>query len=144
MSCVMCKKRKVRCDKGHPCENCARKQIDCVYNKNGKRRTRGPGKQRAGERIEQMTSRVAQLERVLGKLRSGGHGEKSPLGQENLESVSQAASAKKSMNTESVQPAEDGNDLDRSAARLLVKEGKSQYIRNNFWATINDEVCLLE
>ena len=90
-----------------------------------------------------MTSRVAQLERVLGKLQSAGHGEDSPLGQENPESVSESASARKSTKTESVQPAEDGNDLDRSAARLLVKEGKSQYIRNNFWATINDEVCLL-
>jgi hypothetical protein len=90
-----------------------------------------------------MTSRVAQLERVLGKLRSGGHGEDSHLGHEDPESISESASAGKSTKTESFRPAEDGNDLDRSAARLLVKEGKSQYIRNNFWATINDEVCLL-
>ena len=150
VSCVTCKKRKVKCDKSFPCANCARRHIDCVYLAAGKRRTRGPGKHRAGERIEQMTSRVAQLEQVLGKLQPRGHGEDPHLGRDNFRAISDSTSVGeqgkqdgKSTTTDSVRTAESEESvLDRSASRLLVKGGKSQYIRNKFWASINDEVCL--
>lgn len=89
-----------------------------------------------------MTSRVAQLEQVLEKLKSRDRGEEPLVGQENPQAVSDSASIRTSTKTDSVRVAdvEEGNSLDRSAARLLVKEGKSRYIRNNFWATINDAV----
>ncbi|KAG0652923.1 Bikaverin cluster transcription factor bik5 [Hyphodiscus hymeniophilus] len=135
VSCVTCKKRKVRCDKGYPCGNCSRRSIDCVYVRVGKRKTRGPGKQRAGERIEQMTNRVAQLEQVLGKLQSRDHGDSIP--EEAPPSVRVVSTRADSTRTAQD---EEGNELDHSAARLLVKEGKTQYIRNNFWATINNEL----
>lgn len=89
-----------------------------------------------------MTSRVQQLEQVLEKLKSRDHDGRSVVGQENAPSTSDPASIGTSTKTGSVRTAdrEEVNDLDRSAARLLVKGGKSKYIRNNFWATINDDV----
>ena len=141
VSCVTCKKRKVRCDKSYPCTNCARRHIECVYLTAGPRRARGPGKQRAGERIEQMTSRVAQLEHVLGKLQSRDHVEGSRHGGTRTEG-SEPPPLNDSGKADSVQTTEgeNGNNLGHSKARLSVKEGKSHYIRNNFWATINEEV----
>lgn len=152
VSCVTCKRRKVRCDKNFPCANCARKRIECVYLTSEKKRTRGPGKHRAGERLEQMTSRVAQLEQVLGKLQSRGTGEdRSPI-QENFRAISETGSAPQhdgnSTRTDTFRTVATGetgeageeNGQARSTSRLLVKGGKSQYIRNKFWASINEEV----
>jgi hypothetical protein len=146
VSCVTCKKRKVKCDKNVPCANCARRHIECIYLTTEKKRTRGPGKHRAGERLEQMTSRVAQLEQVLGKLQSRNIGEGQSPGQdnprENLESVSvgqQESQGGKSTKTDGFRTGE-GEEENRSTSRLLVKGGKSQYIRNKFWASINEEV----
>jgi hypothetical protein len=151
VSCMTCKKRKVKCDKNFPCANCARRQIDCVYLTAGKRRTRGPGKHRAGERIEQMTNRVAQLEQALGKLQSKNIGEDQFCGPDNHREVSEPMSVEehgsqggrrtKSKTAGIGDGEEDG--INSSASRLLVKGGKTQYIRNKFWATINNEVRVL-
>jgi hypothetical protein len=93
-----------------------------------------------------MTSRVAQLEQVLGKLQSRNIGEGQSPGQdnprENLESVSvgqQESQGGKSTKTDGFRTGE-GEEENRSTSRLLVKGGKSQYIRNKFWASINEEV----
>ena len=149
VSCVTCKKRKVKCDKNFPCTNCARRHIECIYLTTEKRRTRGPGKHRAGERLEQMTSRVAQLEQVLGKLQSRNTGEGQSPGQDNprrnSESVSvdqQESQGGKSTKTDAFRTGE-GEEENHSTSRLLVKGGKSQYIRNKFWASINEEVSYL-
>jgi hypothetical protein len=87
-----------------------------------------------------MTNRVAQLEKVIEKLQPRVHDEDSPTGQKKRKATSKSPSAVEPRVTESGQTAEDeeGKNGDQSEARLLVKGGKSQYIRSNFWATIND------
>ena len=136
----------MKCDKNFPCANCARKHIDCIYLTTEKRKTRGPGKHRAGERLEQMTSRVAQLEQVLGKLQSRSTGEDQSPGQEHPRATSESASVSQhenqggKLNQVDVFRSGEGVDESHSTSRLLVKGGKSQYIRNKFWASINEEV----
>lgn len=149
ISCITCKKRKVKCDKNSPCGNCARKHIDCTYVTVSKRKTRGPGKHRAGERIEQMTTRVAQLEQVLGQLKARGVREDLAL-EIDIPSTSSASASvcepgrrdDRSAKMDSLPTPRDEelNDMAPSAPRLLVKEGKSECIRNKYWATMNDEV----
>lgn len=129
LSCVACKKRKVKCDKKYPCLNCSRRNSDCKYLASERTRTRGPGKHRSIERLEQMTNRVAQLEHVLEKLRPG-----------NAPNA-YASPIEESPNSKDVEVGMDqGKDSDESVTRLEVKGDKSHYIRNRYWATINNEV----
>uniref|UniRef100_A0A2D3V2V2 Zn(2)-C6 fungal-type domain-containing protein n=1 Tax=Ramularia collo-cygni TaxID=112498 RepID=A0A2D3V2V2_9PEZI len=62
-SCVTCRKRKVKCDKLHPCSNCSRAHIECVFPAPG----RAPRKsKKAGEgRDKELLARLRRLEGVV-------------------------------------------------------------------------------
>jgi hypothetical protein len=60
-SCLVCQKRKVRCNRDHPCANCVKGCMVCIYPANTKRRPRGLGKKKGDE----MRRRVARLEGLL-------------------------------------------------------------------------------
>jgi len=76
-----------------------------------------------------MTNRVAQLEHVLEKLQHGN----SPN--------AYASPIEDSPNSRDVDVRlGQGKDSDESITRLEVKGDKSHYIRNRYWATINNEV----
>jgi hypothetical protein len=62
-SCVTCRKRKVKCDKTHPCTNCKRARIDCIYPAPGRapRKVRKIGEGRDKELLE----RLRRLEGVV-------------------------------------------------------------------------------
>ena len=62
-SCVTCRKRKVKCDKLHPCSNCNRAHIECVFPAPGRapRKVRKVGDVRDKELLE----RLRRLEGVV-------------------------------------------------------------------------------
>ncbi|KAI4716291.1 hypothetical protein E4T48_07516 [Aureobasidium sp. EXF-10727] len=62
-SCVTCRKRKVKCDKLHPCSNCARAHIECVFPTPG----RAPRKPRkvSDSRDAELLDRLRRLEGVV-------------------------------------------------------------------------------
>lgn len=62
-SCVTCRKRKVKCDKIHPCSNCNRAHIECVFPAPGRapRKVRKVGDGRDKELLE----RLRRLEGVV-------------------------------------------------------------------------------
>lgn len=62
-SCLRCHERKVRCNKGSPCDKCQRMNLQCVY----------PGPKRAKRRAPkanstEMTARLEQLEQSIAEL----------------------------------------------------------------------------
>lgn len=65
-SCVTCRKRKVKCDKIHPCTNCKRAKIECIYPAPGRapRKVRKVGEGRDKELLE----RLRRLEGVVKNL----------------------------------------------------------------------------
>ena len=65
-SCVTCRKRKVKCDKIHPCTNCNRARIECIYPAPGRapRKVRKIGDGRDKELLE----RLRRLEGVVKNL----------------------------------------------------------------------------
>ncbi|TKA66334.1 hypothetical protein B0A55_10575 [Friedmanniomyces simplex] len=62
-SCVTCRKRKVKCDKLHPCSNCDRAHIECVFPAPG----RAPRKARklGDGRDKELLERLRRLEGVV-------------------------------------------------------------------------------
>ncbi|KAF2720932.1 hypothetical protein K431DRAFT_285401 [Polychaeton citri CBS 116435] len=63
-SCVTCRKRKVKCDKIHPCSNCARAHIDCIFPAPG-RAPRKVRKLAEGGRDKELLDRLRRLEGVV-------------------------------------------------------------------------------
>jgi len=63
-SCVTCRKRKVKCDKLHPCSNCSRAHIECVFPSPGRapRRSKKTG---FGPRDKELLERLRHLESVV-------------------------------------------------------------------------------
>lgn len=65
-SCVTCRRRKVKCDKTHPCHNCTRQHIECVFPTPG----RAPRKLRKAtdHRDVELLARLRRLEGVVKRM----------------------------------------------------------------------------
>lgn len=62
-SCVTCRRRKVRCNKHHPCSNCIKAKIECVYPSPG----RAPRKSKK-PRDTELLARLRTLENIVKNL----------------------------------------------------------------------------
>lgn len=103
-SCVVCHKRKVKCDRREPCANCEKAHIDCIY------RPPPPPRRRKRERGADAS---ASQEREKSRPRMSD------------EIVSDNHTAHES----SVKPQINGDDREKSGSgRLIMKEGNSVYL----------------
>lgn len=139
-SCVICRSRKVRCDKLSPCSNCRRANIACIYPS----ADRPPRWARRLERpvTGDVMDRLHHLERLVKDL----------TGQ-----LEQAHAAAKSPAASSNSPGSSNNDhefayhdnsqlrhtagIQKQFGRLVVQDSsKSRYVESGFWSWVNDEV----
>ena len=154
-SCITCRKRKVKCDKRHPCSNCNRAAIECVFP--------GPGRAPRRSRKPPDTELLARLRRLEGVVQSLGKGI-----DEEIESTKEPAEVPKAEfeplhpngpeNTNmkdakapkdcrmagqyEVNPAYTGmGGLSKEFGRLKVENGKSRYVSNKFWNSLSEEVA---
>lgn len=143
-SCVTCRRRKVKCDKKQPCSNCARAKIECVFP--------GPGRAPRKSRKPQDGELMERLRRLEGVVQS--------LNAQVEEHEQQDAERERSGSAcpNGTAAADEGgcpNGSDRGASvvvdnsvegletrfgRLVVDQGRSRYINNSFWASLNNEV----
>ncbi|KAK3074291.1 hypothetical protein LTR53_003402 [Teratosphaeriaceae sp. CCFEE 6253] len=167
-SCVTCRKRKVKCDKIHPCSNCNRQHIECLFPAPGRapRKSRKLGDGRDKELLERLRrlegvvkglgvdvlpdGEVAEAgkpkeshgERVLKA--SVGDGDDHPQKDEQMEdeiAVSPEAAQEQDFKakTRYMEEQERGR-FENRFGRLVINEGKSRYINNSFWANLSNEV----
>lgn len=168
-SCVTCRRRKVKCDKKHPCSNCVRQNIDCIFPGPG-RAPRKPRKPIDAELIE----RLKKLEGVVQSLgvsvppedlvatsedetaRTKAHTQEPAKANSNLPrlprvdpqisaSESPADDASRTARLEmaaSIQRTESPGDIEHKFGRLFLEKdkGRSRYINPSFWASMNQEV----
>jgi hypothetical protein len=143
-SCVTCRRRKVKCDKKNPCSNCLRAKIDCVFPGPG----RAPRKSRKPPDAE-LLERLRRLEGVVTSLNAqveGHEQEAADRDKERHNSTSEGGCP--NSNGQSQQSAKVAADnsvegLENRFGRLVVENGRSRYINNSFWASLNNEVCAL-
>ncbi|KAF2186646.1 hypothetical protein K469DRAFT_706628 [Zopfia rhizophila CBS 207.26] len=134
-SCVTCRKRKVKCDKKHPCSNCARAKIECVFPGPG----RAPRKSRKpldGELME----RLRRLEGVVQSLNAQVEEEQTNGGEEKSRQGSAVGGCPNGRESPSVAVDNSVEGLESRFGRLVVDQGRSRYINNSFWASLNNEV----
>ena len=156
-SCTTCRRRKVRCDKRHPCSNCSKAGIECIF----------PGPGRAPRRSKkppdtELLARLRRLEGVVQSLGKGIDGEELPPegedaranGEHSAEAYQQQQqqqqqaevdpppqSAAEIFNKEKTLKGRKTNgSLDQEFGHLVVSEGRSRYVSNRFWASLTEEV----
>ena len=139
-SCVTCRRRKVRCDKKNPCNNCTKAGIDCIFP--------GPGRAPRTARKPPDTELLSRLRRLEGVVQSLGAQVDEDGGiskasgyltsiQGDLNAIHREESpgwGNKDPKTAGSTPA------DKQLGRLVIDEGRSRYVSNAFWASMGDEV----
>ena len=145
-SCTTCRKRKVRCDKRHPCSNCHKAGIECIFPRPGRapRRSKKPPD-------SELLARLRRLEGVVQSLGKGADGEDLVPELEDPHQNQRSPELNKSEQPDDGLPhppgcsrrekASDGStELEKDMGRLLVGAGKSRYVSNSFWANLTTEV----
>lgn len=130
-SCVVCRSRKVRCDKQSPCSNCRRANIACTVPSND----RPPrwARRLAQPAPEDVMERLRTLEHLVKVLRG-------QLDEANARASSAVvSSAAQSPGSSTHDPT--GDHVERQFGRLVLRDSnQSRYIGSGFWSRVNDEV----
>ena len=160
-SCVVCRTRKVRCDKLSPCSNCRRANIACVFPSTDRlprwaRRLErvasnaasnaqatqdpNPAAVQVMERLRDLESLVkelsAQLEQANAAANSaagGSSGVKSPKSSSHDRDTDHQRDGSPNRNA--------GNVQERFGRLVLQDANRSRYVSSGFWSRVNDEVC---
>ncbi|KAI0599973.1 fungal-specific transcription factor domain-containing protein [Biscogniauxia sp. FL1348] len=149
-SCTLCRQRKVKCDRQHPCSGCSRAGSSCVY---------PPGPGRAAKKPRktldtQLMGRLSKLENIIKRLQTQTDGQVPEPGHERPDaaayaeaSVAPADGSSRAIQGPSIpQPKEPGPSLTpetlvtQNLGRLVVDETKSYYIGNILWAELGNEI----
>ncbi|KAI3321590.1 hypothetical protein HD806DRAFT_524048 [Xylariaceae sp. AK1471] len=154
-SCVVCRSRKVRCDKESPCSNCRRANIACVFPSTdrpprwARRLERVAQNAAAGERSAQAADPVAN--QMMERLRNLESLVKDLSGQ--LEQAHAAANSSTG-NSPGSSPNDRDTDHQKAASstmstgniqsqfgRLVLNDAsRSRYVSSGFWSRVNDEI----
>ena len=158
-SCVTCRKRKVKCDKRHPCSNCNKAAIECIFP--------GPGRAPRRSRKPPDTELLARLRRLEGVVQNLGKGideygnettvEAPPVASQgptqpnekedagiSEESIPNPVCGKIMSMHEPSKAEMNKNGVVKEFGRLVVDEGRSRYVSNKFWTSLSEEVAELQ
>ncbi|KAK8240567.1 fungal-specific transcription factor domain-containing protein [Phyllosticta capitalensis] len=156
-SCVTCRRRKVKCDKKHPCTNCTKARIECIFPAPGRapRKPRKPADAELLDRLKKLEGVVKTLGGVPAISESEGptqgaqKDESQPAQSQEPEPEKQNEETNVFRDMCSRDPAPGRYLPPENAAiagletrfgRLVVDEGKSRYINSSFWANLDNEV----
>jgi Fungal Zn(2)-Cys(6) binuclear cluster domain len=156
-SCVNCRRRKVRCDRRHPCAPCTRNKTECVFPVSGRIPRRGrdanypnPPAQKQAE----LLGRLRRLEAMVGDLGSQvEHAAAVGQGNHPVESSTSATSATGATSSETA--TRDGVQAGSGMAKgtselpqvsdefgeLVVASNGDIVVGNRFWTVFCKEVC---
>ncbi|KAL8913249.1 MAG: hypothetical protein Q9171_001896 [Xanthocarpia ochracea] len=152
-SCVTCRKRKVRCDKRHPCSNCNRAGIECVFPGPGRapRRSRKPLDAELLARLRRLEGVVQHLGQNLDEERENGEDgvqdDAMPTNDTDASLPKSPKEEKKKIPTScglfnGPEPRKKSVDgVAREFGRLVVDEGRSRYVSNKFWNSLGEEIA---
>ena len=162
-SCIVCRSRKVRCDKQSPCSNCRRANIPCVLPATGRpprwaRRlervvndtaangAQPQAAQDADPAVDQVMERLRTLEGLVKELT--GQLEQARAAPASENGAPSASHAPRSSNQEhdtehqrGVSPASSASNVQKQFGRLVLDDAnRSRYVSSGFWSRVVDEV----
>lgn len=159
-SCVICRRRKVRCDRRDPCSNCVKNNIECHFPVTGRipRRNQNPGAYKSpAQKQSELLSRLRRLESVVTELAAqveDGSQDPSaaiapgPSGAASISSSetgptpagSEDPSVTESSLTASSTGQQAGSEYDEEFGRLVVDKDGGLHVGNRFWSVFCGEV----
>ncbi|KAF4962352.1 hypothetical protein FSARC_9560 [Fusarium sarcochroum] len=149
-SCVICRRRKIRCDRKDPCSNCVKNNIDCHFPVTGRipRRNRDPNASKTpAQKQSELLSRLRRLESVVTELAAQVEDEDgskigSGSGSSTMGQIQVDASATESSHTTSSASLnhQTGSEYDEEFGRLIVDKDGSIHVGNRFWSVFCGEV----
>lgn len=150
-SCTECGRRKVRCDRQHPCANCVRAGSECIFPKSRRApvRQKKAVKNRDEELLKSLRRLNRQLQSSIGSDAAQDQTPKQSLPPMEGEHAPQAGEKIKSQPSTASRPSPTGpspsttlyDEVKREeGARLVLDHDRSRYISNNFWASMSREV----
>lgn len=131
LSCTLCRQRKIKCDKVHPCSGCNRSGLACVFPE----RARNPKKQRNGSKAsnKELIRRLNRMEELIGKIEGEGEG--------STEYKSMGISKPKEVDTT---PSTTSDQSQTSSNGVgYADDSLNRYIGSTFWRTLTCEVGVL-
>lgn len=164
-SCVVCRSRKVRCDKQSPCSNCRRANIPCVFpatdrpprwarrldliaNKAAANAANPQAAQDADPGVSQVMERLRTLEGLVkeltGQLEQAHAAANSASGSSAPSDFSPLGSSAHDRDIEQqgdVPPSMSTRNVQTQFGRLVLHDAnRSRYVSSGFWSRVNDEV----
>ncbi|KAI1423634.1 fungal-specific transcription factor domain-containing protein [Xylaria sp. FL1777] len=137
-SCVLCRQRKVKCDRRQPCSNCVRTGSNCVH---------PPGAGRAAKRPRQavdtrVLDRLAQLETTIRRLQQQAKGREanSHVTSGSISDHALSMGPQVRENRSLVDDAGEDAQTALELGRLIVDESQSRYVSNVMWADLTEEI----
>lgn len=151
-SCVVCRSRKVRCDKLSPCSNCRRANIPCVVPSNDRpprwarrlERIANDGQGGTGEGADklgndQVMDRLRTLEGLVKEL--SGQLEIANAAASRGGSSDAASPPDTTRDAASPSSTSTTSDVQKHFGRMVLKDtNQGRYIASGFWSRISDEV----
>lgn len=131
-SCDLCRKRKVKCDRGKPCANCLRTGVACASSIPS-RVSRG---KKVGRRKPdgEILKRIAKLENLVKYLETENSGILSTAPAINKEDA--LSTSEMAVSGEAGERQLEGLEVTRSSP----KDHLDRYLSSSFWVTLSDEV----
>lgn len=169
-SCVVCRSRKVRCDKLSPCSNCRRANIPCIVPSADRpprwaRRLNRAGNleapsdsakatQEASSGVDPVIERLHNLENLVKELRGQLEQANAAVANADVGADADGLSGFDSSNRPCPNLGQDTDhhktplsaavstsEVQKSFGRLVLQDvNRSRYISSGFWARMNDEV----
>jgi hypothetical protein len=154
---VVCRSRKVRCDKRAPCSNCRRANIACVFPSTDRpprwarrldRLNSALSNPQASQEVRPIADGVMERLRTLESLVKDltGQLEKAKSAAGGLSSVGSPESSMhdREPGQQSQALPDSTGDMQQKFGRLVLWDaGRSRYISSGFWSRVNDEVGLV-
>ncbi|KAJ5322344.1 hypothetical protein N7452_010633 [Penicillium brevicompactum] len=150
-SCVVCRSRKVRCDKRAPCSNCRRAKIACIFPPTdrpprwARRLDRSaPNPTRVDPIADGVMERLHKLETLVKDLSS--HLERTNSAATSATGGSSGVgSPEHSTHDPSQKPLASNENVQSRFGRLVLQDStKSRYVSSGFWSQVNDELDSLK
>ncbi|OKL63292.1 hypothetical protein UA08_01712 [Talaromyces atroroseus] len=141
-ACVLCQRRKVKCDRRDPCTRCAKAQVECEY-----RDPLPPRRRRKKNSEATMADRISRYENAL---------QKAGIDVASLESDDAQAPVVRTATRDNINDMDVTNAAARApsaasdvarentprhgSGRLITKKGKSLYLDNHLWKSVSHEL----
>lgn len=126
-SCIACRKRKIKCDRNHPCAYCVKIHVQCVY----------PVEENEPRKLHDdndVLARLKRIEKSLARLETSRSAES--------ESLSRLQQRGRDAPEENQNPNQDGGGEMQStpggSGKLVVEAGDTRYVNGSFWADLED------